>query len=228
MSEFESNADEALILRLSAGLRPVHRLLPPTSRAALWLACAVLVGLAAIYLAGYPSGALDRLTSVPDVTLAFAGSVGTAILAALAAFHLAVPDRSRFWLLAPLPGLAVWLAGSGMGCLRHWIAPGMTVADSGESIDCLRFIVMLSAPLSLVLIFLLRRAAPLRPRETAVMAGLAASAASASALALIHAFDAAATDLAFHLVGIVTVIVVSLFAGAPVLARPAEGSADGF
>jgi len=51
-----------------------------------------------------------------------AASVGTGIGAALAAFLLSLPDRSRRWALLPLPPLAVWLSMIGYQCLSNSVA----------------------------------------------------------------------------------------------------------
>ena len=44
------------------------------------------------------------------------------------------------------------VAGTGMGCLRSWVLPGMQPADMQEAHTCFMFIVTLSIPLSVVLV----------------------------------------------------------------------------
>jgi hypothetical protein len=92
---------------------------PPGLRALAWLA---VVGASAAGLAAVSDlGAVrDRLVAVPDMWLALAGSVLTAVLAAVAAFQLGLPDRRPAWALLPLPAAALWFAASGLGCLRSW------------------------------------------------------------------------------------------------------------
>jgi hypothetical protein len=138
--------------------------------------------------------------------LAVTGSAATAILAAFAVFQLSLPDARRAWALLPLPAALLWIAASGVGCLRAWFVPGTHAADLSEASDCLFFIVGLSVPLSAVLIVMLRRACPLHPSLTALIAGLASAAAAATLLNFFHPFDAAATDLAVHIFAVATVI----------------------
>ena len=144
-----SHADEHehLIEELATDLRPVRRLRPPGLRALAWLAVvgASAAGLAAISDLG---AVRDRLVAVPDTSLALAGSVLTAVLAAVAAFQLSLPDRRPAWALLPLPAAALWFAASGLGCLRSWALPGAHPASLSDTMDCLAFILGLSVPLS--------------------------------------------------------------------------------
>ena len=130
-----------------------------------------------------------------------------------------MPDRRVLWAWLPVPGLALWLAASGLGCLRTWIAPGTQVAGLHQADDCLIFIIGFSIPLSALLIVLLRRADPLRPVLTAMLVGLASAAASASLLEICHAYDAAATDLLTHAVAVGVVIAANMTMGGKLLSR---------
>jgi hypothetical protein len=154
--------------------------------------------------------ALDRrLAAAPDMWLAVTGSALTAILAAVAAFQLSLPDARRAWALLPVPAALLWIVASGVGCLRGWFVPGTHAADLSEARDCLIFIVGLSVPLSALLIMMLRRACPLQPGLTAAIAGLASAAAAATLLNLFHPFDAAATDLTIHVFAVALVILAN-------------------
>ena len=208
MSDASNNTHERLIGDLAAGLTPVKRLRPPLVRALGWLAVVAVVAVALAMIADLH--ALERrLIATPDMWLAVAGSTATAILAAIAAFQLSLPDARRAWALLPLPAALLWIAASGFGCLRAWLVPGTHVADMGEARDCLMFIIGLSVPLSALLIVMLRRACPLQPGLTAAIAGLAAAAAAATLLNFFHPFDAAATDLAVHAGAVALVIAVN-------------------
>jgi len=203
---------DRLIGTLGAELRPVRRLAPPLLRAGLWL------GLVAVFAAGLAAVSdmdafVRRLTAAPDMWLAVAGSTLTAIAAAVAAFELSVPDRRAAWAWLPVPPLALWIAASGLGCLRNWIVPGTHTAAVNEAGDCLVFILGLSIPLGAVLLLMLRRAFPLRPDLTAVTGGLAVAAAAATLLNFFHPFDAAATDLSVHALAVLIVIVVGHMVG---------------
>lgn len=209
---------EALIDALGAELTPVRRLLPPWLRTLGWLLAVAAIAVALLARYG-DQPMLRRWAGAPDLAWAAAGAVLTTICAAWCAFVLGVPGRSRAWAWLPLPGLVLWIGASGLGCLRTWLAPDTSIATLHQSADCLVFIIGFSIPLSLLMVWLLRRACPLRPALTAVMVGLASAAASASLLEICHAFDAAATDLLTHALAVAIVVVANLAMGGRLLSR---------
>ncbi len=224
---------ERLVDDLAHDLTPVRPLPGPARRAALWLGAVLLVGLVAgliLELVGASPfdapGFLLRMR-VPDRALAGLGAVLTAATAAVAAFATSVPGRSAAWSLLPLPGLALWVGASGLGCLRGWIAPGTDLSGPVghghvTGTGCFGFLVCVSVPLSVLILAMLRRACPLRPTLTAALGGLAASAAAAALLVPFHPHDAAATDLLIHGVAVLGVIGLNLLAGGRLLsAEPA-------
>ena len=141
-----ANAHDQLIHDLAANLRPVRRLPPPLFRALAWLAVVVALAIALAAFANLDA-VWQRISAAPDLWLAVIGSTLTAILAAIAAFELSVPDAPRAWAALPLPAALLWVAASGFGCLRGWVAPQSHVAVMSETRDCLMFIVFLSVPL---------------------------------------------------------------------------------
>ena len=201
------SAQEHLIRDLATDLMPVRRLRSPTVRALGWLAVVAMLAVALAMFADVP--AMERRLSVPDMWLAVTGSVLTAILAALAAFQLSLPDANRAWALLPLPAALLWVVASGLGCLRAWLVPGTHIAELNDARDCLIFIIGISIPLSVLMIVMLRRACSLQPGLTAAIAGLATAAAAATLLNFFHPFDAAATDLAVHTCAVALVIVAN-------------------
>jgi len=211
---------DRLIHGLAADLKPVRRLPPPLLRALGWLAAVAAVAIGLSSFADLDA-VWQRITAAPDLWLGVIGSTLTAILAAIAAFELSLPDAPRGWAVLPLPALILWMAASGFGCLRVWIAPQTHVAALGEARDCLIFIVALSVPLSALLLLMLRRACPLYPGLTAVVAGLAVAAAAASLLNFFHPYDAAATDLAVHLAAVAAVIAANRALGGRIFGPPA-------
>ncbi len=200
-----STLHDQLIGRLARDLKPVKRLHRPLTRALIWLGVVAAIAIALSAFADV-NAMWQRLSAAPDLWLAVIGSAGTAIFAAIAAFELSLPDAPRAWAVLPLPAALVWIAASGLGCLRTWIAPQAHVATLGDARDCLIFIVALSVPLSALLLAMLRRAYPLNLGLTAAVGGLAVAAAAATLLNFFHPYDAAATDLAVHAVAVAIVI----------------------
>jgi hypothetical protein len=203
----QSAADhDALIRELTGTLTPVKLLAPPFWRALAWIAAVVAV--AALAAIATDLHALEhRLMATPDMWLAVAGSMVTAMLAAFAAFQLSLPDRSGYWALLPLPPALLWIVASGAGCLRVLQIADTRAPTVSDERDCLLIIIALSIPLSLLLLAMLRRGYTLLPGLTTLTAGLAAAAAAATLLMFFHPFDATASDLIAH--GVAVVIVVA-------------------
>lgn len=200
----EPDDHEALIRGLAEGLPPVRRLPCPWRRALLWLAaCAAIVGV--ILAIDGPGLLMRKLAHGPDQMLELIAAAATASLAALAAFTLSVPGRPAVWALLPTPAIALWLAASGWGCWRTELL-GDGAGAEAPPLTCFRFIVMMSIPLSVLLFVMLRRSFPVRPTLTATLAGLAAAAASAVLLDLVHPFEVTLPDLAAHLAAVLMVV----------------------
>src|SRR6267154_5466187 len=199
---------EGIIQRLTADLKPVRRLPPPGWRALLWLTSVAALAFMLAAVADRPAVAA-RLAAAPDLWLAAIGSALTMVLAAVAAFQLSLPDRSRLWALLPLPAALLWIGASGAGCLRTWLVPGLHPADLDDTTDCLAFILALSVPLSALLLGMLRRGHALRPGLTAVVAGFASAAAAATLLVFFHPYDASATDVVVHAIAVALVIITN-------------------
>jgi hypothetical protein len=174
----------------------------------LWLTVVLALAVVLGFFADMPAIS-TRLMAVPDMWLAVLGSTMTAVLAAFATFQLALPDRSPWWGLSPLPGLALWIGASGLGCARSWLVPGTTDISMAESSHCMMFIVVISAPLSVALFFMLRRGYSLYPTLTGGMAGLAIAAAAATLLNFFHPYDAALDDLLIHATAVLLVVVAN-------------------
>jgi hypothetical protein len=177
---------------------PVRRLRPPLVRAGLWLAFAGLI----LALVAIGHGVRTDLTArlhEPGFAVSIAAALATGILAAMAAFAISLPDRSRWWLLLPLPALAVWIATIGYGCFVDWVSVGPDGIRLGEELRCLALLVLTSVPLAIALGAMLRYAALLRGGAVAMMGGLAVAAITATALSLFHDHDATVMILVWNL-----------------------------
>ena len=187
-----------LIERLVVEARPVRRLRSPVWRAAGWLTLAVVVvvGLGLLHGGLRPDLAAqlaDRWFSVGLIA-----STTTGVLAALAAFISSLPDRSRLWLLLPAPAALTWLATVGVGCLTNWVAIGPDGVQWGPAAACFATLIAAAIPLSVAMFWMLRHAARLRPASTILAGGLAVAALTATALSLLHAFEASAMILLWN------------------------------
>jgi len=215
MTETRPTRTEDLIAQLAAEIRPVSPLRPPMLRALLWLVVIVIAGFVA--MKGVRPDLADEMRET-TYQLEWAGALLTGILAAIAAFHVSLPDRSRLWALLPLPGLVFWLLSMGYGCMMDWIHLGPDGFVLGTSFHCFMAILMMDIPLAALLLVMLRFAGPVRPTATIATGMLAASALASCGLSLFHPLDATLMVLVWHggsialLVGLATLFNRPLFA----------------
>jgi len=187
-----------LIDALAANLAPVRRLRPPVTRAACWLLLAALVLALLAVSQGIRPDLAQRLRE-PTFILGMSGALLTGVLAAVAAFMLSLPDRSRFCLLLPAPALVLWLSTIGYQCLTNWVSLEPNGIHLGETAQCFATLVLTSLPLSLAMLVMLRYAAPLRPIAVTLTGSLAVAAITATALSLFHELDATVMILMWNL-----------------------------
>ncbi|GAB0116422.1 NrsF family protein [Acidisoma sp. 7E03] len=195
---------DRLIADLSRDLKPVKRV-RPTRLVLLWLFAVVLT--ADLFAVRADLHAMmARLMLQPYMWQAALSSAVTALLAVIAAFMTGMPGRSPRWSLLPVPALIWWLCEGGMGFAHIWRLPVLQDASMVGAEYSFGFILLVSLPLSALLALLLRRTYPLRPRLTATLAGLAASAAAATLLNFFHAYDGSLSDLVAHVASVAIVI----------------------
>ena len=151
-----------IIDALSADLSPVRRQAAPIVRTCWWLAlAAVVIGLLAISRGVRPN--LSERASELPFQLELIGALLTGMLAAFAVFVSGIPGRSKWWMALPVPTLILWMAVVGQQCLTRWIKIGPEGMSLGESGDCLATVGLVSLPLSLALVLMLRHAVVMRP-----------------------------------------------------------------
>jgi hypothetical protein len=215
-----------LIETLSAQAAPVRRLRPPLVRAGAWLLVAALVmGLLALLYGVRPDLAL-RLRQ-PGFVLALAGALLTGVLAAVAAFHVSLPDRSRAWLLLPLPPLVLWVSTIGYGCLTDWVSIGPAGVELGTTLQCFVTLVIASVPSSLVLLVMLRHTARLQPTMVAMTGGLASAGIAATALSLLHELDATVMVLVWNLGAAALIVAFAAMFGPSLFVSTSPPGIDG-
>jgi hypothetical protein len=187
-----------LIDSLACEMTPVRRLRPPLIRALGWLLLAAIVVCLLAVSQGIRPDLWHRLQQ-SAFAVGLAGSLLTGACAAIAAFMLSLPDRSRLWLLLPVPALGVWLSTIGYQCLTDWIILDPDGMRPGETARCLATLVLTGLPLSLAMLVMLRHAAPLRPTGATLTGSLAVAAITATALSLYHVLDATVLILVWNL-----------------------------
>ena len=194
-----------LIDLLAQNATPVRRLRPPLARAALWLLLAAfLFALLAVAHGLRPDW--EQQAARPTFVIRIVASLATGVLAAIAAFLISLPDRSRRWALLPIPAVLVWVSTIGYGCLTNWVTIGLDGMQLGETARCFATMTLVSLPLSLAMYVMLRHAARLRPTAVTLTGSLAVAALTATALSLFHPLDATVLVLASNF-GVAALIV---------------------
>jgi hypothetical protein len=203
-----------LIDALAGAAAPVRPLRPPLKRAALWLAMAgallVLLAIGHGVRPDLPARLHDGL-----FVASMSAALATAILAAIAAFKLGLPESSGRWCLLPAPALVVWVSTIGYGCLTDWVDIGPDGVRMGEAVRCFSTLLLTSLPLTAAMLIMLRHVAVLRPTTVSLTGGLAIAAMTSFALSLIHDLDATIMILVWNLG---TAAVIAMLAG--VFGRP--------
>ncbi len=194
-----------LISLLATSAKPVRRLRPPLVRATFWLSLAALVFALLAVGHGVRQDFAQRIAQ-PIFAIGLAAALVTGVLAAIAAFFISLPDRSRAWGVLPVPALLVWVSTVSYGCLTQWVDIGPDGMRIGEAARCFATLILTSLPLSLGLFLMLRHAAWLRPTAVTLTGGLAVAAMTATALTLFHDLDATVMVLLWNL-GVAAMIV---------------------
>lgn len=202
---------QQLIDALVDSASPVRRLRPPLARAGLWmLFAAAVLGLIAIAHGLRPD--IGARLHQPVFVIGVIGALATGVLAAVTAFRISLPDRSRWWLLLPLPALGVWVSTVGYGCFTDWVKIGPDGVHMGEAVQCFATLLMTSLPLSIAMMAMLRYAALLSSFEVSAAAGLAVAAMTSFALSLFHNFDATIMILIWNIgVAVLITALASVF-----------------
>jgi hypothetical protein len=204
-------ATEQLIDSLAEKLQPVQPLRKPGMRAAFWSGFATLA-IAIIAAIGGSRADLAHAATEAGFLVPLIGSWLTGVTAAVAAFHVSLPDRSRRWLWLPLLPVLLWGTGFAYTCFVNWGSIPGSLALLPQS-ACLMTIVVTSAGLIAVLLPMLRRVKTLRPKLTAFLGCLAVAGFADTAHLLVHTEQDSLLALTVNLVPAVILVVFGGLAG---------------
>lgn len=210
--------NEDLIRQLAADLRPVRPALHPAAATAAWLAIVAVVIALAVLVSGPRDDLAARLTWDSDLPQIGAAIV-TGILAAFAAFQLALPERSGRWALLPVLTAVAWFATMGVGCLQDLARLGPGALRISMSMSCLLFIAGFGVPLTVAMLWLARHAAWLRAGPVAALGGLSAAALASVGLTIVHSMDAAIMVLVWHGMSVLVVALLAALLGPRLMRR---------
>jgi hypothetical protein len=177
-------------------------------RAAVWLAIAVPSALLVVVMMTGRGDWTSRLL-MPRVVSEEAFALATGILAAIAAFASVVPGYNRKVLFLPLVPLALWLGGLGQSSVREWLQLTSQGFSMRSEWVCLPATIMAGAMPAVAMAVMLRRGAPLTPRLSALLGGLAAAGLGNLGVCVTHHAYGNVLVLVWH-VGIVVALTVTV------------------
>ncbi len=198
------------IQQLAAAGTPVKPLPSPARRTAAWLGAAVPIIALVVASQGLRPDLLEA-AALPLALLEWWGSVLTGVLAVFAAFKVSVPGQSRRWAWLPAPAAALWLVSIGVGCLLDGLGmrTAAPVLEAGHS-ECARAIAIISLPLGLVMLVMVRHAGLFRPRVTALLGALGSAALASAGVGLFHSGESSAMVLLWHVGAVALLSLLSL------------------
>lgn len=189
---------EELIVQLARSAGPVEPLAPAMTRMVRWTAGAVLLVSLGVVIVGTRADAATVITQ-SSFALIVLLTMATALLSAAAALVLSIPgaERSRIQRWLPIIAGAAWAAWLGAALIAGGAA-GSRLLAMPVHVACILQITALGLLPALVLMGMIRRAAPLEAGWNAGLAALAALALGAVGTQFICPIDDPAHLLVGH------------------------------
>jgi hypothetical protein len=203
---------DGFIRRLAESNQPVRPLPRPWTRTAVWLALSVPY-VALVVLMMSPRTDLASKMSDKRFVVEQLAALATGLAAAAAAFGTTMPGYPRKVVILPLVPLAVWLGSVSGGCLQDWIRLGPQGLLLHPDWVCFPATAQIGAVPALAMAAMLRRGAPLTPRLTTALGGLAAGGLGNFGLRLHHPQDASVMVLVWQCGAVFVLSVLAGWAG---------------
>lgn len=210
---------DELIAALAGRAVPVRRLRAPAVRAAAWSAVALAAGAVGVVVFGARSDIGARVAHA-DFAWTLVVALATSIAASLAALTLAVPGAERSPALRSLAValVATWAVGLGVPATNE----GTNVLDDTHWPVCFLRVVLVGFVPAVLLVRMVRAAAPLRPVWTGLLSAGAAMAVGAMAVQIACPLDAASHALIGHFAPVVAAGGAGAIAGSRWITRHSD------
>lgn len=209
---------EHLIQTLTENMEQVRPLRRPWLRTMCWTAAGAFY-LFVLVLIMSPRNDLGARMHDTRFLIEQAAALLTSLTAAVAAFATVVPGfrRSVVWL--PLAWAAAWLAIVSLEALREFQLAGSGVLHQADW-GCVGTVMVSAALPGAVMAIMLRRGAPLTPRLTAALGGLAAAGLGNLGVCLFHPHSSNLIVLVWHCGTVLALALAATWAGAHLLRWP--------
>ena len=208
------------IARLVRGATPVTPLEAPPVRLARWAITSAALALLSVVIIGVRADLASQMQNGWFVARATA-TLGIVVSAAMVAFLMSVPGVEPSLRVRALPLSACFIWGA---MLIATIAAAQSPLDLLAKVtphpSCVLLIASTAIMPAVILMPMLRHAAPLQARWTGGLAGLASLALGALGAQFVCTNDAAAHHLLWHFIPLVLLTMASFSVGSSLLARP--------
>jgi hypothetical protein len=218
---------DALVRDLAAAALPVRPLARPEVRALGWVAIAFATAVVVMAIHGINPNAFRAALSDPRMLGEIAATAATAITGAVAAFQSTVPGAGRRWFWLPFASLAAWVVLTGSGCAADYASIGPAALDLRLDTGCFVPGAAIGSLLTLVILLMLKRGAPLMPRLTLIFAGMAVAATVNLGMLLLHEGDVSIMLLVWHTGYVVALAAIGAWVAPALLRWPRRPSRRG-
>ena len=201
-----------LIRALATDAKPVERLAHPAWRALTWMVLSVAYVTVILWLVGLRPDLSAKLSD-QRYLIEVGAALLTSMMAAAAAFCAGCPGRPVWERFAPFPFLAVWLASLGEGCWRQWTQSGSDGLHLQADFTCFQSISAVGLIPAIMILFMIKKGAPIAPKSATGLAVLAATALAAAALRLFHDQDMSLMLLVWQFGTVTLLALAGFFAG---------------
>lgn len=182
--------NEDLIRTLSENCAPIRPLAHPAWRALIWFAISLCYVALVVAVMGLRPDFLSKIAD-PQFATEVAAAFLTSVVAAAGAFSAGCPARPAWERFAAGFFFLIWAGALVVGCWRDVAAFGVSGLLSHSDVYCLPTILAISIPAAFLILFMVKRGAPIAPFVTIGLAALASTALAAAALRLSFRQDAA-------------------------------------
>lgn len=211
-----SHDTERLIRELAADARPVRLLAPAWQRSLRWLLASVPPVVLLALAMGWRGTPPSDMASAAGAW-SWWGSLCTGLLATYAVFQVSVPGRAAGWAWLPLPAVLAWFAGMGWASLAPPASHPIALPDVLQGWHCALAITVVSVPMLLAMLIVVRHAGVARPLPTALLAMLGATGLSSAVVSLRHGHEQALATLVCHGGAVLLLCAAAWLAGRPLL-----------
>jgi hypothetical protein len=214
---------ERFIRTLADNVEPVRPLGRPWRRTLLWTALGAVYLVVLVWLMSVRDDLGARMHD-PRFLIEQAAALLTGVTAAVAAFATVVPGHRRRAVWLALVSAAVWVAIVAQGALRD-----LQLAGRGDMVfqadwGCVWTILICAAVPAGAMATMLRRGAPLSPRLTAALGGLAAAGLGNLGVCLFDSHSSNLIVLVWHCGTVLAVAALAGIAGGRLLRWPPRQS----